>query len=142
MDVLHSSQRFRHRLHAIVSTPRYFIMQQLSAHTTATLQRERNILWVAYFLHALSIFTVWLSSVAGVVVNHIKYTEAEDEVIASHHRWLLRTFWFALLWNIICIPLTFFFVGFIGFILVAIWFIYRLVRGILALVDNKPMPMP
>lgn len=112
---------------------------EYSAHSS---ERERNILWAAYVLHAASLFTIWLTSVAGVIVNHIKYAESGDEILASHHRWLLRTFWFALLWNIVCIPLAFVFIGFIGFVIVAVWFIYRLVRGILALVDGRPMPMP
>lgn len=117
-------------------------MAQSTQYPTTDNERERNILWAAYILHVLSIFTVWLTSVAGVVINHIKYAESDDPVLASHHRWLLRTFWFALLWNLICIPLAFFFIGFIGFVIVAIWFVYRLVRGVLALVDHKPMPMP
>lgn len=105
-------------------------------------ERERNIVWVAYILHAVSFFTGGLSSIAAVIINHIKYAETRDPLIASHHRWMLRTFWFVLLWAAICIPLMFVFIGFVGGAIVTIWFIYRLVRGILALVDSNPMPMP
>src|SRR5690625_884884 len=100
-------------------------------------ERERKIVWAAYILHAVSFFTGGLSSIAAVIINHIKYAESHDPLIASHHRWMLRTFWFALLWAAICIPLAIFLIGFVGFAIVTVWIIYRLVRGILALVDNN-----
>ncbi|HLQ84524.1 MAG TPA: hypothetical protein VK110_00080 [Salinisphaeraceae bacterium] len=116
-------------------------MNQSISNRTAGSGSDRNILWLAYILHGLAFFN-GVTAIAGVIINHIKYAEGGDAIIASHHRWLLRTFWYSLLWAVICIPLAFVFIGFIGFGIVAIWFIYRLVRGVLALVDNKAMPMP
>jgi len=112
------------------------------AQDTPPADNERTILWVAYGLHALVFFSAGLATIAGVIINHIKYAESDNHIVASHHRWLLRTFWFGLLWCIVCIPLLFVMIGFAGLGIIAIWYVYRLVRGFLALVDNQPMPMP
>lgn len=117
-------------------------MSQVPQTHSASRDRERNILWITYILYAVSIPSAGLLAVVAVIINHIKYGDAPDTVIASHHRWLLRTFWFAVLWIVICFPLTFVIVGFVGYAIITIWFVYRLVRGILALLDNKALPMP
>ncbi len=55
-------------------------------------EQERNILVIAYVLHALALVT-GLTAIAGVIVNHIKINETQSPFIRSHHSWLIRTFW-------------------------------------------------
>jgi uncharacterized membrane protein len=61
-------------------------------------------------------------------------------------RWMIRTFWWTIAWFvIIAIPaalltmVTFGLLGFL-FVLPAVWFLYRMIRGLLALNDGRPMP--
>ena len=111
---------------------------------------------LVYGLHALSLligittaatvvgaFVFGVPSIIAVVINYLKRHEAEGTFVASHFRWQIRTFWFALLWFLIAALLFATFVGiplaFAIFIAVAIWLIYRIVRGWLALRDRRPM---
>jgi uncharacterized membrane protein len=111
---------------------------------------------LVYALHALSLligittaatvvgaFVFGVPSIIAVVINYLKRQEAEGTFVASHFRWQIRTFWFALLWFVAAGLLFATFVGiplaFAIFIGVAIWLIYRIVRGWLALRDRRPM---
>ena len=111
---------------------------------------------LVYALHALSLligittaatiigaFVFGVPSIIAVVINYLKRGEARGTFLASHFRWQIRTFWFALLW---CLIAGFFFATFIGiplamvvFIAAGAWVIYRIARGWLALRDRKPM---
>ena len=103
-------------------------------------EAERNTLLIAYVLHALGPFT-FLTAIAGVILNHIKVNDTASAFIKSHHRWLLRTFWFGLLWSILAGVLMVIGVGFIIYAVVVVWYIYRIVRGILIFTERKPLPM-
>ena len=109
-------------------------------------------------LHALSLLTGILGaatvigafligwpSIIAVIMNYIKRGEARGTWLDSHFRWQIRTFWFGLLW--VCLIWTFVFLTlFIGFliawlplIIVGLWFIYRVVKGWMALSAHRPM---
>jgi uncharacterized membrane protein len=111
---------------------------------------------LVYALHALSLligittaativgaFVFGLPSIAAVIVNYLKRSEARGTFLESHFRWQIRSFWFALLWFLIAAVLFASFIGIplaIGiFIGVGIWLIYRIARGWLALRDRKPI---
>jgi uncharacterized membrane protein len=113
---------------------------------------------VIYGLHAFSLLTgiIGAASVVGafligwpsiiaVILNYVKRSEARGSWLESHFRWQIRTFWWGLLWVALCGVLV---VGTLGlgiFIvwlplgLVGIWFVYRIARGWMRLVDRKPM---
>ena len=113
---------------------------------------------VIYALHAFSLLTGILGaatvigsfligwpSIIAVILNYVKRSEARGTWLESHFRWQIRTFWFGLLWVCLCVL---FVIGTLGIgILIAwlplafitIWFIYRIVRGWLALNDRRPM---
>tara|TARA_R110000851_G_scaffold4645_6_gene19009 strand:- start:478 stop:825 length:348 start_codon:yes stop_codon:yes gene_type:complete len=103
-------------------------------------EAERNTLLIAYILYALGPFTA-LTAVAGVILNHIKVNDTQSRFIKSHHRWLLRTFWFGLLWSILAGLLMVIGVGFLIYVGVLIWYIYRIVRGLLAFTERNALPM-
>jgi uncharacterized membrane protein len=113
---------------------------------------------IIYGLHALSIvigivgtatvvgaFLLGWPSIIAVILNYVKRGEARGTWLDSHFRWQIRTFWFGLLWVVLCglfIVGTFFvgvIVAWIPLGIVTIWFIYRIVRGWLALRDGRPM---
>lgn len=113
---------------------------------------------IVYALHALSLligiigtatvvgaFLFGWPSIIAVVMNYIKRSEARGTWLESHFTWQLRTFWFGLLWVSLCALFVIVTLG-IGLIvawiplgIVAIWFIYRIARGWLALRDQRPM---
>ena len=111
-----------------------------------------------YALHAFSLLTgiVGAATVVGafltgwpsiiaVILNYVKRSEVRGTWLDSHFRWQIRTFWFGLLWISICLAFVVLTLG-IGIliawfpiVLVGFWFIYRVVRGWVALRDGRQM---
>ena len=88
--------------------------------------------------------TGWPSIIA-VILNYVKRSEARGTWLESHFRWQIRTFWFGALWAGLCVLFVIATFG-IGMLiawlplgLVGLWFIYRIARGWLRLVDRQPM---
>ena len=82
--------------------------------------------------------------IAGLIVAYVKRDDARGTWIASHLTWLIRTFWYSLLWGAIG---TVFAVTIIGLIVAipiwivgSIWVIYRVIRGYLLFKESKPIP--
>ena len=99
---------------------------------------------VAYILHLLGAITGVLS-IAGLVVNYMKRGEDGPDM-DTHHSWMIRSFWWAILWCIFIgcsyFILVGFLIGWIAFGLVWLWYVYRHIRGLIRLSDDKPMPAP
>ncbi len=84
----------------------------------------------------------------GVVVCYVKRDDAAGTWVAPHFTWLIRTFWWSLLWSVIgwMVMLT------LGWILIGIpiafgiwfvsglWVLYRVVKGYLAFKDSRAIP--
>jgi uncharacterized membrane protein len=87
---------------------------------------------------------VGLVGIVGLIIAYIKRDEAAETWVASHLRWLIRTFWFSVLWDLIGVVLLFTIVGIpiaIGiWIVTAIWVLYRLLRGYMLFKDSKAVP--
>lgn len=99
------------------------------------------IMWITYGLFGFGLF-FFVPMIAGIVMAHIKYGETRgsiDLVYQSHYRWLIRTFWYGLLWSVIAVPLIFLVVGYFALLAIWIWTVYRIVRGFLGFIDRKPM---
>src|SRR5438093_6317552 len=77
--------------------------------------------------------------IAGVIVAYVKRDDARGSWVASHLRWLIRTFWFSLLWGVIggivLLVLGLILIGIPLAMLIwgaaSIWVIYRVIRGYL-----------
>ena len=110
---------------------------------TAPSESTVQITHVTYALFALGLLTGGLIAVAGLIVAYIKRDDAAGTYLASHYGWLIRTFWWSLLWGaLICV----FVVLTIGIgLLVAwipagilwIWHAFRVIKGWLRLADKR-----
>jgi uncharacterized membrane protein len=111
---------------------------------------------VMYALHSLAVliglttfhtivgsFVCGLPSIIAVIMNYARRSATHGTYLESHFRWQLRTFWYAVLWAFVCMLLVVSIVGALlglpGFVALAIWIIYRVARGWLALRDKRPM---
>jgi len=115
---------------------------------------------VIYALHSLSVLIglttfhmvvgmfIWgLPSIVAVIMNYARRSATHGTYLESHFRWQIRTFWFAVLWSFgiaaVSIPLVLILIGIPiligGYYALAIWIIYRVARGWLALRDRRPM---
>lgn len=122
------------------------------------LSSKKSLTFILYILYMLAIFSAGILAVVALVINYIKREDMQGSLFASHFTWQIRTFWWYLFWNFIAfVPFIFlFFVtqnsnAFAGVALSAttfciavigiswVWILYRAIRGMIALNDNKPM---
>lgn len=108
--------------------------------TTDTADKsKKKLAQVVYILQAVSL-VVGLSAIIGIIVNYVKRNEVAGAWVASHFNWQIKTFWFALLGTVIGALLLNLGIGGLILLVVAVWYIYRIVRGWLALNEGKPLP--
>jgi uncharacterized membrane protein len=110
-----------------------------------------------YALHAFSAVTGLVSaafvvtafltgwpSIIAVILNYVKRSEVRGTWLDSHYSWQIRTFWFAALWVVIAVILfitvVLIPVAWVIVVITGIWVLYRIIRGWLALVSERPMP--
>ena len=96
----------------------------------------RNLTLINYALYILSMFG-GITALAAIIINYIKRDEVRGTYLESHFDWQIRTFW----WGFVGVALSFLLmailVGFVTIVIVGVWILYRLVKGLLALNDGK-----
>jgi len=111
----------------------------------------RTIGHISYGLHAIVAVAAVLPGVQASVLlllvafglDMFKRADAAGSWQESHFRWRIRSVLFsglaylvtAPLWLVLYVP------GWIAWAIVSIWFLYRVLRGWLALNDRRPMPV-
>lgn len=105
--------------------------------------------WVSYFLHLIVAIGAVLPGaqasvvllVIALVIDLVKRSDAEGTWQASHFSWRIRSVLWAgvlyiltsWLWLLFLIP------GWIAWGLISLWFLYRIVKGMLAMSSGKSM---
>lgn len=114
---------------------------------------------VMYGLHALSAvsgiltsasivgaFVFGWPSIIAVIINFVTRDRVRGNWLATHWRWQMRTFWFALLWLLLSGVLVITLIGiplaWVVIVSTGLWVLYRVVRGWMALLDRRAMPVP
>lgn len=98
----------------------------------------RTLTTIVYVLYAASLL-VGITAIVAIIVNYVKKDDVAGTMMESHFRWQIRTFWFQLLWLVLGILSAALVVGWLILVGSYIWYIYRIVKGLLHLNDNKPM---
>ena len=103
----------------------------------------KTIGWVSYILHLIvAVGAVMPGAQPGValliialVIDLVKKGDAEGTWQASHFSWRISTVLWAGVLYVVTAPLWLFFVlpGWIAWGLISIWFLYRIVRGMVAM---------
>jgi len=99
----------------------------------------RTLTHVAYGLYALGFVTagfLGIATLAAVVLMYLERTDAAGTMYAAHFDWMLRTFWWALLWLALSMIGTLIFIGWLGVVATVVWVLYRLIKGWLALMEG------
>jgi len=87
-----------------------------------------------------------LVGIVGVIVAYVSRGDLHGTWAESHLTWLIRTFWWSLLWDaigVVLLMVTLFLaypIAWVIWVATAIWVIYRVVRGFLLFNDRKPIP--
>lgn len=110
----------------------------------------RTIGHISYALHAVvavgavvpSLQPSVLLLVAAFILDLVKRDDARGTWQESHFRWRIRSVLWAAGLYLVTLPLWFLLLlpGWIAWTAISIWFLYRVVRGWLALNDRRPVP--
>lgn len=104
----------------------------------ASVESERSMALVAYVLHLMGAIA-GITSIVGLALNYV-WRRHGVEPFGSHHSWMIRTFWWALLWIAIGFALKLVLIGWAVVALGWLWYIYRHVRGLINLINGRRMP--
>ncbi|HEY4126150.1 MAG TPA: hypothetical protein VGM36_16115 [Rhizomicrobium sp.] len=113
---------------------------------------------ICYGLFILA-FTNGLTAIVGVVLAHIKRSETRGTIWESHFANLIHVFWTGVaFWVIFFVAVLFGVAGMwhevivddfpapmlalpvlgLAFLVYVVWYLYRVVRGLMAALENKP----
>ena len=120
----------------------------LDAQTESSL---RTIGHISYALHAIVAVGAVLPGAQGSVLlllvafglDLVKRGDARGSWQESHFRWRIRSVVFAAIAYAVTAPLWLLLIapGWIAWGIISLWFLYRVLRGWLALNDRRPMPV-
>ena len=109
----------------------------------------RTIGHISYALHAIVAVGAVLPGtqpsilllLVAFILDLVKKDDARGTWQESHFKWRIRSVLWAGVLYVVTIPLWLLVIpGWIAWGLISIWFLYRVVRGWLALNDRRPMP--
>lgn len=107
----------------------------------------RKVALLDYLLHIAGLlFSMGLLSVVALIINYVKRDDAVGTIYRSHMDWMIATFWWTLFWVVVSfIPSMVLAVMSLGllwflFVIPGLWFLYRMVKGLLRLLDGRAIP--
>jgi uncharacterized membrane protein len=112
-------------------------------------QQLKTVGWVSYVLHLIvAVGAIIPGAQAGavllvvaLVIDLVKKSEAEGTWQASHFSWRIRSVIWAGILYVVTFPLflLFYLPGAIAWAIISIWFLYRIVRGMVDMNANRPV---
>ena len=121
-------------------------------HDAQQLQSLNTVGTISYVLHLIVAVGALIPGgqfgpvllIAALIIDVVKRPAAEGTWHASHFRWRIRTVWIAALLYALTAPLWFAFLvpGWIAWALISIWFLYRIITGMLRMNHGQPMEYP
>jgi uncharacterized membrane protein len=113
-------------------------------------QSLKTVGWISYFLHLIVAVAAVLPGaqaspvvlIIALIIDLVKKGDAEGTWQASHFAWRIRTVIWAVLLYLVTAPLwlAFLLPGWIAWCLISIWFLYRIVKGMVRMNANRAMP--
>jgi uncharacterized membrane protein len=101
---------------------------------------DRTVMHVLYGLHTIAWASMGSLALIALVINYVKRADELDAIYASHHNYMISTFWWTVLWLVVTGPLwlLLFLPGAIAYTIIGLWYLYRCLRGWLRFNDGRP----
>lgn len=110
----------------------------------------KTVGWISYLLHLIvAVAAVLPGAQVGIgillvalIIDLVKKGDAEGTWQASHFSWRIRSVIWAGILYVVTLPLWFLLLvpGMIAWAIISIWFLYRIVRGMMRMNASQPMP--
>jgi uncharacterized membrane protein len=101
---------------------------------------NQQLALVVYILYFAAYFT-GITGLIGVIIAHVQVDSADD-LLRTHYRFQIRTFWVGLLYLVVGTILIFVVIGIAVLFWWFVWSLVRNVKGLLALNENRPIANP
>lgn len=115
----------------------------------SALDSLKSLGWVSYVLHLIVAVSAVLPGAQGgatllvvaLVLDMVKRGDAQGTWMASHVSYRIRSVLWAGALYLLTVPLWFLFIapGWLAWGLISIWFLYRIVRGMVRMNQDLPM---
>ena len=115
----------------------------------ATAQSLKTVGWISYVMHLVVAVAAVVPSaqpsiallVIALVIDLVKKPEAAGTWQASHFSWRIRSVLWAGVLYVVTLPLFFllYLPGAIAWLVISIWFLYRIVRGMVDMNASRPV---
>jgi uncharacterized membrane protein len=108
------------------------------AQPAPTHESLRGTAILCYALFLLGWPTVHITTVVALVLAYVQRGEARGTPWESHFSNLIETFWVGLIVAIVAIPLCLVFIGIPILFGVAVWVLYRTIKGLVRAIESRP----
>jgi uncharacterized membrane protein len=100
----------------------------------SSVEAEKQTARLLYIFHGLTFFfSFGLLSFIPLILNYVKRPYAEGTMVYSHHTWMIRSFWYYLLWIVVggamWATIILFWLGWLMWGVAWLWKAYRLIRA-------------
>lgn len=121
----------------------------LNAEDTLRAQNLKTVGWVSYVLHLIVAVAVLLPGaqaspvllLVALVIDLVKRDSAAGTWQASHFSWRIRSVLWAGLLYLLTLPLWLLLIapGWIAWGVISLWFLYRIIKGMVAMNAGEPV---
>jgi uncharacterized membrane protein len=92
---------------------------------------------IVYALMLASFVSLHMAAIVAVILAYVKRGDARGTIWETHFDAVISTFWIALVVLIVGIPLCFVLIGIPILIGLAIWYLYRNIKGLVRAIDGQ-----
>jgi uncharacterized membrane protein len=79
-----------------------------------------------------------IAAVGAVIIAYIQRSDARGTIWEGHYDAIISTFWVGLVGLIVGVPLCFVLIGIPLLMVLAVWYLYRSIRGMVHAIDDRP----
>lgn len=113
-------------------------LHQPTANVPLTSDSNRMMAIIAYALFLAGWPTLHLATIGGVILAYVQKDAARGTLWESHYDAIITTFWVCLVMGLAALPLVFIGIGLLVYPILIVWFLYRVIRGLVHAIDMKP----
>lgn len=127
-----------------------FDVIDVSAKNDQQAESLKTIGWISYLLHLIVAVAAVLPSaqvgvgllIVALIMDLVKKSDAEGTWQASHFAWRIRTVLWAGVLYVVTFPLflLLYLPGAVAWAIISIWFLYRIVKGMVRMNASQSMP--
>lgn len=101
--------------------------------------QDRSFMHILYAMHTVAWASMGSLAVIALIINYIRRGDEADATYRAHHSYMISTFWWTVLWLVVCSPLWLLFglPGALAYAIIGLWYLYRCIKGWLRFADGR-----